>query len=376
MSNIYGLRDGRTFIINPEKEEDPGKAREAKKAFLLTINPQDFETDKAWTAEAIRSLCTGLVHTSTNGKRATKKELIDRLRAYITLEWDIRAQLAQSILEDLEEGGFSSDLLGELIQNLRGKELADALYSALVTGRYTDNTIAKNYAPSIVKVIKTNYQHTDLPEVIRHFHNLVKPHRERANQVCKKVVAEKCSNRTPIRYRVLIDFAEKVLLNPQDYGWKHLSYALAIATGRRCAEVHGEATRFWIDGGDLWFVGQLKTKGRGEVPAYPIISLVAPELVIRGWERLRELGKASYSPRDVHKKLAKPLSSELPKDIVDLKREAGVRQYKDLRDVYAAKILEYRPETMSANAFLAKYLGHGEGDILTATTYQKFYLVD
>ena len=138
------------------------------------------------------------------------------------------------------------------------------------------------------------------------------------------------------------------------------------------AEIHGIATSFHAtDNEHVMFTGQLKTKEREQgAEPYIIKTLADASRVVAAWERLKEL-RGTLSPHDVNRKLSKPLSSEMPASILALFNAAGIQRYKDMRDIYAAKMLEYRPVHITANAFVARCMGHGADDLSTANTYQK-----
>jgi hypothetical protein len=142
------------------------------------------------------------------------------------------------------------------------------------------------------------------------------------------------------------------------------------------AEVHGVGTSFeYIDDDHVFFKGQLKTRGLSDtVNGYAIRSLVPSSRLIAAFDRLVSL-RAPMEPEDVNRLLAKPLSTELPLSLKAFKAATGIQKYKDMRDIYAARVLEFKPVTMTPNAFLSGCMGHGDKDDNTANTYQKLRLV-
>ena len=155
--------------------------------------------------------------------------------------------------------------------------------------------------------------------------------------------------------------------------------AIAFATGRRMAEIHCQHTQFSLVEGceyRLLFKGQAKTKARGELPPYEIITWLPAKIVLDGYRRLVATGKCDYEIVDVNKKLGRAFSTDLPVKIRSVYQRAGISQYKELRDVYGAKIIHYfqDDETRTVNSYIAQYLGHHEYDVNTANTYQKIRL--
>lgn len=377
MSNFYFLRDGRNFLNNPELEADPDAARKAKKAFLLTINSTDLTTDKLWTVEAIRALATGLVPVKADKKRLNKQQLVESLQAYIQEEKALVLVSAQDILLNLKECGYNPEELLKMLSNMHGLALVNEVEKSILLNGYAPTTIVKTVMPDVVKLINSHYQGEDRAFVISELRRKFSSVNKDINEATRLKVAKQNNERRPVYYKVLADHVESLALRIDELSWKELSVCLAFATGRRMAEVHGSATILEMSDvpGAVRFSGQLKTKGRGDVGSYDILTLLAPDDVIRMHQRLKDLGKADFSPEDVHRKLSKPLSSELPISLREVFKKAGVTQYKDLRDIYASKISELRPANMTDVAFISKYLGHGENDISTALTYQKLYLV-
>jgi hypothetical protein len=377
MSNVFFLSDGRNFIINPSLEGNQSEARDSKKVFLLGLNVLDLSTDKAWTAKAISALSTGMVHIGMEGKkRATKAILVERLTAYIAEE-----RLAASIVDEsvvlyakqtLNDCSLNAERVEVLIKTLAGQDLVDGLASVILNQGYAPSTIVKTVLPDIAKLITAFYQHDDGNAVKGSLYARFKSLRDAVHKSTNIKVVESCNDRAITDWTVLSPFVANILDNIETSSWKHLSFAVALATGRRMSEVHGVATVFsFVDDSHLMFEGQLKTKERKDIKPYEIPCLFDAAKVIKAWEKLRELGRASYQPEEVNKRLSKALSNEMPKDIQDIKTASNLTTYKDLRDCYAAYCRITKPESMSTNAFLANIMGHGENDLQTASTYDK-----
>lgn len=376
MTNTHYLKDGRHFIVNPDVEENPHEARRVKKLFLTTLNSTDLATDKLWTVENIRALATGLVPTMDGKKRATKKQLVERLQSYIHEEKTLMTVAAQDILNNLKECNYSPEALLEMLGRLHGTALVDEVEKSIMLGGFADTTIVKTLMPDVVKTINQHYQGTDKGFVVTELRRKFNRINKQVNEASHAQVVVQSNNRKPIKFEKLERFINKLTLDISKLSWKELSVCLAFATGRRMAEVHGAGTSFSIcdKPGFLTFKGQLKTKGRGELEAYDIPSLLEPELVLRMHEKLKMLGKADYMPEDVNRMLSKELSTRLTPELQEMYQKVGIKSYKDLRDIYASKIAEQRPVHMTETVFIAKYLGHGENDLSTAQTYQKTYL--
>lgn len=378
MSNKYFLRDGRNFIINPETEDKPGDARAAKKVFLLTVNPKDLETDKSWSVEAIRALATGLVSTTTGegGKRVSKKELTTRLTSYIADERATLLVASQDILENLELCGYNPNDLLEMLGRMHGTELANEIEKSILVKGYAPTTIVKTLLPDVVKSINEHYKGDDKGYVVSELRRKFSSITSDIKKEYASKVADEAREQRQVKFDLLFSWVENVLKTPEISTWKELSIALSLVTGRRMAEVHGIKTVFLTteDEYKVSFEGQLKTKGRGDIGAYEIPTLVPAKTVIAAWEKLKDSGKI-MSADEVNRKLSKGFSTELAYSIKTMFKASGVTQYKDLRDIYSAKLLTNKPTGISDNAYLGLYLGHDPDDINTSNSYQKLYLV-
>ena len=385
MLNTCYLTNGLSFTINPEIEENPSEARTAKKLFVRGLNVVDLSTEKAWLSTSIRSLATGLIPIGDGSKKwASKAILIERLITYINEE---RLALNDSIethslyaKETLAECYINPQYLSKLISTLSGKDLVDAVVASILKSGLAPSTTIKTVIPDVVKIINAEYKGVDKYGVsdkifvISHIHLRFKIMRQEVDNVTNFNMVAKCHNRAATHWNVLYEGITKIFNNVETATWKELSIVIAFATGRRCAEVHGTNTVLsYVDDSHLLFKGQLKTKGRDFEAPYVIPVLYDAKTVLRAWELLKASGKI-YSPEKANTALSKPLSTELPINLKMLKEKSGIKQYKDFRDSYAAKLLEVKPEVVSTNAYLSKMMGHGEFDVETAATYDKRYI--
>jgi len=115
----------------------------------------------------------------------------------------------------------------------------------------------------------------------------------------KNSITSKNSQRktaTRIKGQPVIDWAEKILENPTAPGVSigHLSFAIAVATGRRMVEIHHSGVFALIEGDEehLIFSGQAKMKGReAHAPEFFEIPVLVPaSLVVEAVRILRGRG--------------------------------------------------------------------------------------
>lgn len=177
-----------------------------------------------------------------------------------------------------------------------------------------------------------------------------------------------------ISFKVLHDFAMRVFSDIDSLNsrkWKHVSIALAIATGRRLAEIHQESTKFeYVDKNHVEFTGQLKVKGDAEEyfdknPSYKIPVLIDAELVCKAHQWLKDNNKVVNSSRAVNRRY----SGDISQAVKGLKANLGIDHdfftYKGLRTIYAQACNKVFNNGDDDNTlYLAEILGHGRGELL------------
>ena len=157
--------------------------------------------------------------------------------------------------------------------------------------------------------------------------------------------------------------------------WQDISIIIAICTGRRMIEIHGDATFEPVDEKTIFFTGQAKkrytVREAGE-DGYniPVIYLSAQEISALV-QKLENMGKRIENPDRiiVNKTFSMPLS----------RHPSPLTQYKEARDYYAAYLVHngYAGDSLEA-LYITKVLGHKPGDTGvsgSALNYQKLRLV-
>ncbi|MGF1674874.1 MAG: protelomerase family protein [Rivularia sp. (in: cyanobacteria)] len=190
----------------------------------------------------------------------------------------------------------------------------------------------------------------------------------------ERQLAKRKKAKETISFKPLHDFAVKVLssldsLNPSQ--WKRVSIALAIATGRRLAEIHQEKTNFeYVDKQHVNFTGQLKVKGDAEEyfiknPSYQIPVLVNAELVVKGHQWLKDNKKVVDDSRAVNRRYSGDISQAMKGLKISLNINHDFFTYKGLRTIYAQTCNQIFNNNNTDNAlYLAEILGHGRGELL------------
>lgn len=166
--------------------------------------------------------------------------------------------------------------------------------------------------------------------IITHFGNALSyqfaSYKENQNTRYRGTVKERrqLGNRIEINLTNSLAYAHNVLYsirNAEDANWLDVSCALALATGRRMAEIHLSASFQWVGDYTVIFRGQLKGKTRRvrvgdkavslrDVP-FKIPTLLSADLVCFGLQWLDEKGKrfdATEDPERVNRRFSKTLN--------------------------------------------------------------------
>jgi hypothetical protein len=151
---------------------------------------------------------------------------------------------------------------------------------------------------------------------------------------------------------------------------------LCALTGRRSAEILTSA-KFTVAGEDLFFEGQLKTKGRGDIGGYQIPVLTDPEVVVEGVARMRkERPDLVGNPPLAHTRTSKILSVKVKTHYQEYLGEKVI--VRDLRRAYGtlAYVLNDKRFEVAKQRYISDILGHGATDRVTGGSYVDFEVTD
>jgi len=199
-----------------------------------------------------------------------------------------------------------------------------------------------------------------------------KPYSLAKNKDTDENLREKLEVVKPIKESLVSDWVQSRKTSTK---WEDISIIIAICTGRRMIEIHGDATFEPVDEKTIHFIGQAKkrytVREAGE-DGYdiPVIYLSAKEISVLV-AKLETLGKRIENPdsKIVNRTFSMPLS----------RHPSPLTQYKEARDYYAAYLVHngYAGNSLPA-LYITKVLGHKAGDTGvsgSALNYQKLRLV-
>ena len=149
-----------------------------------------------------------------------------------------------------------------------------------------------------------------------------------------------------------------------------VAVGLAFLTGRRISEIL--CTAKFADSNEpnkIHFVGQLKK--RAENGRYKIYTLCEFPKISSALKFIRsKVGVISTT--DANRKYIKGCNQVTYKHF---SKHLGNCSTHDLRKAYATIIAhQYKPKSMTMNAFLSENLGHESTDLSTANVYQKYFI--
>lgn len=315
---------------------------------------------------------------------------IAKAKEALTLECQGELDFDQRFIRTFYERGKTEP------ERFNPQSLAQGLLNNLRAKRHKDTTICKTDAKvfrSTLTLLSANreipYQWGD--EAYNHFRTLIVDITQKVNKEGRDLVE---------RYATLKDEEVLIMLDPNTVikwtydtlvltvngefdkrGWQRVSLALAIATGRRQAEIHGKTTFLpSVKPDHLQISGLLKKESKDVGLEAPC--LVSPQLWLDAYNRTKTAYPQRFDlePEVVHKKLSKPLSDYLggrngcPHQCYDY---LGFPNYKTSRDFYGSFIGKYYHNPRlhgTLSNFLASIYGHE--NITTSHSYEKILLTE
>lgn len=217
-----------------------------------------------------------------------------------------------------------------------------------------------------------------LSSCIEIFQQLLKmqmqPEAARKKGLQKRRLAQRRKHKETLSFKPLHEYAVSVLSNlesQKDTDWRKVSVALAIATGRRLAEIHLAASRFeYVDARHVKFTGQRKLMGDAAAyfeqnPSYIMPVLVDAEKVVKAHQWLKQKGQVVESPQAVNR----AFGNRLRQWVRHLKQKWGILHplftYKAFRSIYASACNQvFNSKDMGNNLYIADILGLGRGGLL------------
>ncbi|MEG4081804.1 MULTISPECIES: protelomerase family protein [unclassified Microcoleus] len=343
--------------------------------------------DKRWTTEAVRALATCLIGTyGAKNKRLTKDELVEGLKKVQEAERQVRATVYAEVLDhyssdndyDRDVNRFMSMLADETIEL---DTLATGALEVVEKHHHTNTSVIKRGIPIFKNAVRMHPKARLIDEerlegALEALSFLKREDRRAIDAEYAVVVGENSRNRIETSPSYLYEHAKKVLsnLDNPEFMWKDLSIALSFATGRRMSEIHTSLTTFTEVEGEEYkiaFYGQRK-KALSKVKEYVIPTTVPAKWVLKGMEKLKEMGRIYDNPKQVNKLLNKGLNSELPLRLSKLYKQAGIEIYHDIRCLYGLVMETVKPYEYTQNAWYSYLLGHNEEDLKTSNSYQAF----
>jgi len=313
-------------------------------------------------------------------RKLKKDELIELIWAQLKEQTE-RTETAIKFLIDKSAPVNASDINRLMSGDLSPDSVSDAILASLVTykdlqghsHKYEGSTIVKTYLPKINRAL---LEHGDEGKAVsKRLNNKMKATRMEVKQVTKRSLVGRHNDLKPISEGAMLRFVGSVVSQCESghvsNNWLSVGLALGLTTGRRQAEIFGDSTFTKIDDTHIEFSGQMKIRGtRDDVP-YVIPVLNADEVIML-LEYLTHAGKRHKTPAYVNKTVSTGYSRA-----PHLIKPLGLSFFKDSRVAYGLYHCAHtKPESITIQAYLGRLMGHGENDLETSNSYQKFNLVD
>lgn len=216
-----------------------------------------------------------------------------------------------------------------------------------------------------------------------------RPWKKETNAKTREGLKVRKENKRPLNVDPLVLKVQNILASPDHYSWKDVACALIFATGRRPVEIMSLATFVSADNYSVVFYGRAKTKltqgGKEHLKHIEIPTVVPGEQILNAMQFIED-------------KRFKPDSEDFNdrKDAADRFTNSGTRKAiarnmskfmegidgkfspKDLRVIYAQYMLALNnpnESVMDKDMYIAKIMGHTEGDFNTKHAYDADYRV-
>jgi len=312
-------------------------------------------------------------------RKLKKEELVELVWAQLKDQAE-KTEIATQFLIDKSAPTNATDIALLIGKGLSPQTVCACILATLVTYKdlkghthnYEDSTIVKTYLPKINRVLLT---HGEFGQVVSKLvNNHFKAARLEVDKTTDIRVVERHNDLKPISQTTIQTFIESVVERCESGSkicWLSVGLALGLLTGRRQAEIFGDAEFVKVDATHIMFSGQMKMKSRQDVGAY-VIPVFNADWVVMLIGKLTEADKRGKTKVYVNETISANYS-RTPR----LTKPLGLSFFKDSRVAYALYHCTYsKPESITIQAYLGRLMGHGEHDLETSNSYQKFKLVD
>lgn len=323
---------------------------------------------------------TGLRGVSKLAKPELAQKLYDYSNGYRTA---LQAQANMIVADMLYDLKTTPDwLASQFKRNTEPRKLAETIVKSWELNDYSETTLVKNkpqeLRASLAVLASKELESIEWGQaVFSEVRNLLKPISAKVNADYATKVESIGTPDTQLKLsgKYIIDWCERVLMdyvnspNP-DKNWQKASLALALTSGRRMDEIHGDSCHFELaENNCIESIGLSKKKDETELTSPCLIS---NDLWLKAWNYLPEKRKGLTNAK-VNSVISRNFSESLKVSVYPI---LGIRVYKDSRDFYAAYCLAniWKKEDGSQIGFLKKVLGHDSKKV--SLSYEKIQLID
>jgi hypothetical protein len=353
---------------------------------------------EAMTLNELRELGAYLI---PNARKLKKLEFVDAL--YNICE-QFKEGKKQELKHEIEDSDGLTDYKRLLLNGFKNEKdpvlLANEIYDSwellLKTDKddkkdgYTDTTIAKTNM-SRIRTAKgfVTLENPDTEEFLNRFYNQLKVRNKAREKVINDSYVDEINivktidDKTKLDGNKIINWAREIVESAAKKetklitGWYQVTLALAILSGRRMEEIHGQSEHFPIVNryyelreNNTIFINQL-AKNPANI-GFVFTPLIDSETWFKAFNNLPD-SKLGL----MENKVNQIVSSVLSKKLKNTYKELGIKQYKDSRDFYIAYRVktEYKENKTNYNNesdFVQSIIGHNAKN--SGHSYEKFVI--
>jgi hypothetical protein len=210
----------------------------------------------AFTLHELRELCAFLI---PNARKLKKPEFVQTILEITQPYREERLQKTVAAIELMGDVGFSPEMISTGYANgLTPKQVSEVLITKLEQGNYSASTISKTKTKQIRQILnKISIENPDSTEWTDKVYEYIKAYAAKFHHEVNLNYGEKVENigtgetMRHIAGEPVIEWCRETIelaltSDNLERTWHKLSLALAISSGRRMDEIHGDGTTFKV----------------------------------------------------------------------------------------------------------------------------------
>lgn len=345
------------------------------------------------TANELKFHAKGLITGYTNLK---KQDLIDKLKIEIKVYMDDVNAKASDFVKEFGEG--EDDVNATFIKNALGSNQSLEMIASVIVNKWQNTqgkiegqtiskaTLVKSKPKQLRAILETIYSEENSVITVDSCNQLYDEVRKQLQTISAEVNKEygqkveendSIDNQLNLEGQKIIDWCNETLKDfingDKKVTWHKVSLALALTSGRRMDEIHGDISSYEIGFPETY----LRSIGLSKKPEDDMAVLNAPCLVdvdlwLEAFAKLPEDRKGLTNAK-VNGVISSAISDTLKRGTYTY---LGLTKYKDARDFYIAYLIDtfYQKSLHGSEIrFIKQFLGHDSKKV--SLSYQKVQII-